>query len=92
MAAETRRQFSKAFKTEAVELVLKKGKPAVEIAGNLGIRVELLYRWKQEYQNSKRVAFSGSGNLSDPAQIELKACPVKCKVMGIIGQGRKKKE
>jgi len=73
MAAETRRQFSKAFKTEAVELVLKKGKPAVEIAGNLGIRVELLYRWKQEYQNSKRVVFSGSGNLSDPAQIELKA-------------------
>jgi len=73
MAAETKRQYSKAFKTEAVELVLKKGKPAVEIAGNLGIRVELLYRWKQEYQNSKRVAFSGSGNLSDPALIELKA-------------------
>ncbi|HCW75588.1 MAG TPA: hypothetical protein DHU63_03520 [Candidatus Marinimicrobia bacterium] len=73
MTVETRRQFSKAFKTEAVELVLKKGKPAVEIAGNLGIRVELLYRWKQEYQNSKRVVFSGSGNLSDPAQIELKA-------------------
>ena len=79
MAAETRRQFSKAFKTEAVELVLKKGKPAVEIAGNLGIRVELLYRWKQEYQNSKRVAFSGSDNLSDPAQIELKAAMKRVK-------------
>lgn len=73
MATKSRRQFSKQFKTEAVELLLKKGKPAVEIAGNLGIRVELLYRWKQEYLDKNRTAFSGSGNLSDPAQVVLKA-------------------
>lgn len=73
MASETRRQFSKEFKTSAVELVLKKEKSAVEIAGDLGIRVELLYRWRQEYQNNRRIAFSGSGNLSDPSQIELRA-------------------
>jgi len=71
--AESRRQYSKEFKTEAVELLLKKGKPATEIAGDLGIRVELLYRWKQEYQNRNRIAFSGSGNMSDLAQAELKA-------------------
>jgi len=71
--AETRRQYSKEFKTEAVELLLKKGKPATEIAGDLGIRVELLYRWKREYQTRDRRAFSGSGNLSDPVQAELKA-------------------
>jgi len=53
-----------------VELVLKHEKPAVEIAGDLGIRAELLYRWKQEYHNSKRIAFSGSGH---PAQAALKA-------------------
>lgn len=73
MTTETRRQFSREFKTSAVELVLKKEKTAVEIAGDLGIRVELLYRWKQEYQNQNRIAFSGSGNMSDPAQAELKA-------------------
>jgi len=71
--AETRRQYSKEFKTAAVELVLKHEKPAVAIAGDLGIRAELLYRWKQEYHNSKRIAFSGSGHVSDPAQAELKA-------------------
>jgi len=77
--AESRRQYSKEFKTEAVELLLKKGKPATEIAGDLGIRVELLYRWKQEYQNRNRIAFSGSGNMSDPAQAELKAAMKRAK-------------
>ena len=77
--AETRRQYSKEFKTEAVELLLKKGKPATQIAGDLGIRVELLYRWKKEYQNTKRIAFSGSGNLSNPAQAELKAALKRAK-------------
>jgi len=71
--AEARRQYSKEFKTEAVELLLKKGKPATEIAGDLGIRVALLYRWKREYQTKDRRAFSGSGHLSDPVQAELKA-------------------
>lgn len=70
---EMRRQYSKQFKIDAVELVLKKDKTAVEIASDLGIRAELVYRWKQEYQNRKSVAFSGSGNLSDPAQVELRA-------------------
>jgi len=33
-----------AFHDQAVELLLKKGKLAVEIAGNLGISVKLLHR------------------------------------------------
>lgn len=36
--AERRRQYNQEFKTEAVELVLKRGKPAVEIAGDISIR------------------------------------------------------
>lgn len=55
-------------KTEAVEMVLKEGKPTTEIARNLGIRVALLYLWKQEYLVKNWIAFSGSGNMSDPAQ------------------------
>lgn len=51
---EERRTFRKEFKIDAVELLLKKGKPATEIARDLGIRVELLYRWKREYLNTNR--------------------------------------
>lgn len=39
-------RFTKEFKTEAVELALRSNKPMAEIAGDLGIRPELLYRWK----------------------------------------------
>lgn len=77
--AEGRRQYSKQFKIDAVELLLKRGKPATEIARDLGIRVELLYRWKREYQNKSRIAFSGSGNMSDPFQAELKAAMQRAK-------------
>jgi len=72
MASE-RRTFTKEFKKDAVELLLKKGKPATEIAGNLGIRTELLYRWKREYLSTDRDAFVGSGNMADPEKAELKA-------------------
>lgn len=43
---QTCRRYSKQFKTDAVELVLRSNKTVVEIAGDLGIRAELLYRWK----------------------------------------------
>ena len=43
---QTRRRFSKEFKIDAVELALRSDKSIVEIAEELGIRPELLYRWK----------------------------------------------
>ena len=62
----TRRQFTREFKVEAVELLLRGDKTGVEVARNLGIRVELLYRWKNEYLNSTEPAFPGTGHLGDP--------------------------
>ena len=41
---QARRRYSKRFKAEAVEQVLRSNKIAVEIAGDLGIRAGLLYR------------------------------------------------
>ena len=63
---QSRRQFTRAFKAEAVALLLGGDKRAVEVAGNLGIRVELLYRWKNEYVNNRAHAFPGTGRLADP--------------------------
>ncbi len=67
-----RRSFTKEFKTEAVEFALHSSKPMVEIAGDLSIRPELLYRWKSEYKANKENAFPGSGYLSDPEEDKIR--------------------
>lgn len=61
-----RRRFTKEFKIEAVELARRSNKTIVEIAGELGIRPELLYRWNSESITNKDRAFPGSGHLHDP--------------------------
>ena len=68
----TRRLFNREFKVEAVELLLNGNKKAVEVARNLGIRVELLYRWKNEYLSSRAEAFPGMGHLADPEQEQMR--------------------
>ena len=67
-----RRQFTREFKVEAVELLLHGDKTAVEVAGNLGIRVELLYRWKGEYVSRQEHSFPGTGHLADPGEEQLR--------------------
>lgn len=44
-----RRQFSREFKLQAVQLVLEGDRPAAEIARELGIPAGRLYQWKAEY-------------------------------------------
>ena len=58
----TRRQFAQEFKAEFVELPLNGDKTAVDVARNLGTRVELLYRRKNEYLGNRADA-----RLADPA-------------------------
>ena len=69
---KSRRQFTREFKSEAVELLLNGGKTAVEVARNLGIRVELLYRWKNEHLSNKAQAFPGTGHLADPEDEKIR--------------------
>lgn len=69
---EQRRRFTKEFKTEAVELAERSDKKTVTIARDLGIRPELLYRWKSEYMLNQYQAFPGSGHLCDPEEDKLR--------------------
>ena len=48
MAAPTRRQFTDAFKSEAVRLTREWGRPVAQVARELGIADNLLYRWRGE--------------------------------------------
>ena len=70
----TRRRYSKQFKTDAVELVLRSNKTVAEIAGDLGIRAELLYRWKAayQYQAKQNSSFPGNDHLKDPETEKLR--------------------
>ena len=60
---QERQQFDRAFKVMAVELCLS-GKPTGEVAQELGIRANLLSRWKREYKQRKEGSFSGHGKPS----------------------------
>ncbi|GIV35572.1 MAG: transposase [Chitinophagales bacterium] len=55
-----RRHFDKAFKLMAVELC-HTGKPPKEVADELGIRAELVRRWRREYEQYQEGSFSGQG-------------------------------
>ena len=50
MPDTTRRQFSDAFKSEAVRLTRESGRPVAQVARDLGISDNGLYRWRNEQQ------------------------------------------
>ena len=61
-AEKTRKKFSREFKQEAVRLVLEGKRRSSEVARELGIRTNLLYRWRREYEQEEEEAFRGSGH------------------------------
>ena len=48
MPTTTRRQFTDAFKSEAVRLTRESGRPVAQEARELGILDNVLYRWRGE--------------------------------------------
>ena len=60
MMTKERQTYDKEFKQKAVELSFARGN-AREIAEELGIRPELLYRWRREYQHYDKNSFPGKG-------------------------------
>lgn len=55
-----RTSYIKDFKIKAVELSEVRGN-VQEVARELGVRAELIYRWRREFQNKPDLAFSGRG-------------------------------
>jgi transposase len=66
---KARRKFDKEFKQEAVRLSEKKSVP--EVAKNLGVPENRLYRWRQQLQNDGSAAFPGHGRLK-PREEEMR--------------------
>ncbi len=75
-----RQRYDKAFKLNAVALLKAGNKPATQLALELGIRRNLLYKWADILERSggdAKVAFNGSvhnklGKKHDPLRAENK--------------------
>lgn len=71
-----RQRFSREFKLEAVRLLEQGGKPATQLAMELGIQRNRLYKWQKELGAKGDAAFRGSGRkpVSQQSEVErLKA-------------------
>ena len=67
----TRKKYTKEFKAEAVEYLLKTGKKITEVSKSLGIEYWQLSRWKTAYLKGGKKAFAGKPDLT-PEQLEIK--------------------
>ncbi len=57
-----RRKYDRDFKRNAVLLCAEPGRTVTEVAENLGIGKDLLYRWRREYHLANgKPAFPGNG-------------------------------
>jgi transposase len=61
---KVRRQYSREFKQEAVQLLKTSGKSASELERELGIGKGNLWRWKRKFAADGEDAFPGQGRLT----------------------------
>ncbi|WP_269078036.1 IS3 family transposase [Alicyclobacillus acidoterrestris] len=61
-------KYDKEFKLHAVKLALESGKPASQVARELGVSQKTLYGWMTKYKEDPSTPFVGSGNLKAEAK------------------------
>ncbi len=57
------KQYDKEFKLHAVQLVSESGKPASQVARELGVSQKTLYGWVTKFKEDPSTPYVGSGNL-----------------------------
>ena len=67
---QTRKKFDKVFKQHAVELWLSSGKAATAVAAELGIRAQLLSRWRERFAPPPPGGEGGGGAKRRAEQLE----------------------
>ena len=63
--------YSREFKQEAVRLMMESDRPAAEIARELGLRRNQLYKWKAQLERKGDQAFLGRGRPKKEDQNEV---------------------
>jgi len=75
-----RRKYDPDFKRNAVGLSEELGRTATEVAANLGITKDLLYRWRREHRAREWLAFPGYGReLMSPQEQRIRELEKKLK-------------
>ena len=62
---QKRQTFSKEFKLEAVRLLEAANKPAADLARELGVRRNQLYKWQEQLRSKGEDAFPGKGRRAE---------------------------
>lgn len=57
------KKYDKDFKLQTVQMIQEEGKTVAQVARELEISDNTLYRWIAEYKQDGKQAFSGSGQL-----------------------------
>lgn len=67
-----RKKYSEEFKREAVGLACQPGVQVSQIAREIGVNANDLYRWRREQASHGGKAFTGSGTARDQELLALK--------------------
>lgn len=65
--SKQQRQYTREYKQEAVRLMETSGKPVAQVARELGINANLLYRWRQEWGEQPQVKAESEMSASELA-------------------------
>ena len=72
MSKDQRQRYSREFKLQAVKRSLESGKPAAEVARELEISINQLYKWRDEFETlGESGVFPGVGRKSAHPDQEL---------------------
>jgi len=64
MSVQNKRKYDSDFKRNAVLLCEEPGRTVPEVAENLGISNDLIYRWRRQMRENGELAFPGHGKMS----------------------------
>jgi transposase len=63
------KQYPREFKLQVVQLITDGGASAPQVAKDMDIELETLYRWIKELSAKQEEVFPGKGNLTSDAEI-----------------------
>ncbi|MEX2488352.1 MAG: transposase [Pseudomonadales bacterium] len=68
---QKRKTYSAEFKREAVRLLEQGNKPAIELARELGIKRNQLYKWQEQLSQRGDAAFPGHGRRANDKDAQI---------------------
>jgi transposase len=69
MAAKKRKNYSREFKVETVKLITEGGESVSQVALDMGIHENTLYKWVRTLSAKPEEAFPGKGHMASDAEM-----------------------